>query len=81
MKIFGALKNHNHKHKFLMALLAAVIAAIKVYHPDFPDEALYTIVGTLLGYVALESAVEAMVELAKWLAKKKQEKQQKNSQK
>jgi hypothetical protein len=56
--------------KFIMALLAAVISFIKAYYPDFPDEALYAIVGALMGYVAIEGAVDAAAQLAKWLAEK-----------
>lgn len=56
--------------KFIMALLAAVVSFIKAYYPDFPDQALYAIVGALMGYVAIEGAVDAAAQLAKWLAEK-----------
>lgn len=56
--------------KFIMALLAAAVAFIKAYYPDFPDQALYAIVGSLMGYVAIEGAVDAAAQLAKWLAQK-----------
>jgi hypothetical protein len=53
-----------------MALLAGVVSFIKAYYPDFPDEALYAIVGAFMGYVAIEGAVDAAAQLAKWLAEK-----------
>ncbi|WP_162485074.1 hypothetical protein [Carboxydothermus hydrogenoformans] len=56
--------------KFLMALLAAVTAFIKAYYPDFPDEALYTLAGVALGYIAVEGFVDAVAQLAQWLAKR-----------
>jgi hypothetical protein len=56
--------------KFIMALVAAVVAFVKVYYPDFPDQALYAIVGALMGYVAIEGAVDAAAQLAKWAASK-----------
>lgn len=57
--------------KFIMALLAGVIGFVKAYYPDFPDQALYAIVGCLMGYVAVEGAVDAAAQLAKWLTEKK----------
>ena len=53
-----------------MALLAAVVAFIKAYYPDFPEEAMYAAAGALLGYVAIEGGVDAAAQLAKWLAEK-----------
>ncbi|MFA5385107.1 MAG: hypothetical protein WC364_10660 [Eubacteriales bacterium] len=60
--------------KFIMAVAAACVAGIKVYYPDFPDQALYAIVGACMGYVAVEGAVDAAAQLAKWAAKKQIEK-------
>lgn len=57
--------------KFIMALLAGVVGFIKAYYPDFPDAALYSIVGAFMGYVAVEGAVDAAGVLAKWFAEKK----------
>ena len=58
--------------KFIMAVLAALVAFIKAYYPDSPDEAMYTVVGALMGYVAIEGGVDAAGQLAKWLAQKYQ---------
>ena len=57
--------------KFIMALLAAATAFVKAYYPDFPDEALYTLVTACLGYIAVEGAIDAAAQLAKWAAEKK----------
>lgn len=57
--------------KFIMALLAGVVGFIKVYYPDFPDQALYAIVGAFMGYVAVEGAIDAVGVLGKWLAEKR----------
>lgn len=68
--------------KFIMALLAAITAFIKAYYPDFPDQALYAVVVTCLGYIAAEGAIDfknvnqgidAAADLAKWTAGKKYE--------
>lgn len=56
--------------KFIMALLAAIIAGLKVYYPDLPEESIKTIVMALMGYVAVEGAVDAAAQLARWLAQK-----------
>ncbi|MFA5385440.1 MAG: hypothetical protein WC364_12435 [Eubacteriales bacterium] len=56
--------------KFIMALVAAGVAGVKAYYPDFPDQALYAIVGACTGYVAVEGAVDAAAQLAKWAAEK-----------
>lgn len=56
--------------KFIMALMAAIVAFVKAYYPDFPEEAMYAAVGALLGYVAVEGGVDAMAQLARWLAQK-----------
>lgn len=52
--------------KFIMAVVAGVIGCIKVFYPDFPEDALYAIVGALMGYVAIEGVVDACGALAKW---------------
>lgn len=57
--------------KFIMALVAAVVAGAKVYYPDIPDDAIYTIAGACMGYVAVEGAVDAAAQLAKWAAEKR----------
>lgn len=57
--------------KLWMAITAAVAGFIKAFYPDFPDEALYTIVTACLGYVAIEGAIDAAAQLAKWAAEKK----------
>lgn len=57
--------------KFIMACVAGVVGFIKVFYLDFPDAALYTIVGALMGYVAVEGGVDAAGTLAKWLAEKR----------
>ena len=56
--------------KFIMALLAAAVSFIKAYYPDFPDQALYSIVGALMGYVAIEGAVDAVSQLGRWLTER-----------
>lgn len=53
--------------KFIAALAAAVVAFIKSYYPDFPDDAFYTIVGCLMGFVAVEGMIDAAGTFAKWL--------------
>jgi hypothetical protein len=57
--------------KFWMAVAAACAAGVKAYYPDFPDQALYAVVGACMGYVAVEGAVDAAAQLAKWAAEKK----------
>jgi len=56
--------------KFIMALVAGAIGFIKVFYPDFPEPALYTIVGSLMGYVAVEGGIDAVGTLAKWLTER-----------
>ncbi|ABO51098.1 conserved hypothetical protein [Desulforamulus reducens MI-1] len=56
--------------KFIMALVAAAVAGTKVYYPDLPEDAIYTVVGALMGYVAVEGAVDAAAQLAKWAAER-----------
>lgn len=53
--------------KFIMALAAAVVAFVKSYYPDFPDDAFYAIIGCLMGFVAVEGMIDAAGTLAKWL--------------
>jgi hypothetical protein len=57
--------------KFITAIVAAIIAGLKVFYPDLPEEAIYTIVGALMGYVAVEGAVDAAAQLAKWATEKR----------
>ncbi|MCL6611164.1 MAG: hypothetical protein K6T66_06465 [Peptococcaceae bacterium] len=57
--------------KFLMALAAAIVAGLKAYYPDIPDEAVNTVLMACMGYVAAEAAVDAAAQLAKWVAEKK----------
>jgi len=59
--------------KFLMALIAAIVAGLKAYYPDIPEEAVNTILTACLGYVAAESVIDAVAQLAKWAAAKKEE--------
>ena len=54
-----------------MAVVAALVAGVKAFYPDFPDESLYAIVGALMGYVAVEGLVDAVAQLAKWAESKK----------
>lgn len=56
--------------KFIMAIVAGSIGAVKEYYPEFPDNALYAIVGSLMGYVAIEGAVDAAGQLGKWFVDK-----------
>lgn len=57
--------------KFITAIVAAIIAGLKVFYPDVPEEAIWTVVGCLMGWVAIEGAVDAAAQLAKWAAEKK----------
>lgn len=50
--------------KLIMALLAAVTGFIKVYYPDFPDQSLYTIVGSLMGYVVVQGVVDSTGQIS-----------------
>lgn len=56
--------------KFITAIVAAIIAGLQVYFPDLPSEAIWTIVGCLMGWVAVEGAVDAAAQFAKWVAEK-----------
>lgn len=56
--------------KFITAIVAAIIAGLKVYFPDLPSEAIWTVVGCLMGWVAIEGAIDAVSQLAKWAAEK-----------
>ena len=58
--------------KFIMAVLAACVGFVKALYPDFPEEALYTIVGALMGYVVVEGGIDAAGTLTKWLVEKKE---------
>mgnify|MGYP001385572044 FL=1 len=59
--------------KFIMAVIAAIVAGLKAYYPDIPEEAVNTILTACLGYVAAESIVDAVAQLAKWASAKKEE--------
>lgn len=56
--------------KFITAIVAAIIAGLQVYFPDLPQEAIWTVVGCLMGWVAIEGAIDAAGQLAKWAAEK-----------
>lgn len=62
--------NRISSRKFIMAVLAACVGFVKAICPDFPEEALYTIVGALMGYVAIEGGIDAVGTLAKWAAER-----------
>lgn len=57
--------------KFLMALAAALVAGLKAYFPDIPEDAVKYIVMACLGYVTVEGIVDAAGQLAKWAASRK----------
>lgn len=57
--------------KFIMAVVAAISAFLKVFYPDFPEDALKAVVFACLGYAAIEGAIDAAAQLAKWAAEKK----------
>ena len=57
--------------KFITAIVAALIAGLQVYYPDLPQEAIWTVVGCLMGWVAIEGAIDAAAQLAKWAAEKR----------
>jgi|CZCB01.1.fsa_nt_gi hypothetical protein len=57
--------------KFITAIVAAMIAGLQVYYPDLPSEAIWTVVGCLMGWVAIEGAIDAAAQLAKWAAEKR----------
>lgn len=59
--------------KLWMAITAGVAGAAKALYPGFPDQALYTIAGACMGYVAVEGGVDAVAILAKWAVAKKAE--------
>jgi len=56
--------------KFITAIVAALIAGLQVFYPDIPAEAIWTIVGCLMGWVAIEGAIDAASQLAKWMTEK-----------
>lgn len=60
--------------KFLMTLAAFLVGGLKAVYPDFPDEALWALIGTAMGYVAIEGGIDAAAQLAKWGAVKREEK-------
>ena len=57
--------------KFITAIVAAMIAGLQIYYPDLPSEAIWTVVGCLMGWVAIEGAIDAAAQLAKWAAEKR----------
>lgn len=50
--------NKLKSRKLIMALLAVVVGVIKVYVPDFPEDAFYTIVASIMGYVLVQGGVD-----------------------
>lgn len=56
--------------KFLMSLLAFIIGGLKAVYPDFPDQALWAMIGVAMGYVAVEGGIDAAAQVAQWLARK-----------
>jgi hypothetical protein len=63
-----------------MTLAAFVVGGLKAVFPDFPDQALWTLVGVAMAYVAVEGAIDlasvnqcidATTELAKWTAEQR----------
>lgn len=56
--------------KFLMTLAAFIIGGLKAVYPDFPDKALWALIGVAMGYVAVEGGIDAAAQLAKWAAEK-----------
>ncbi|MFA5536328.1 MAG: hypothetical protein WDA53_04085 [Bacillota bacterium] len=56
--------------KFITSIVAALIAGLKVYYPDLPDKAIWTVVGSLMGWVFIEGIVDAVSQYAKWSVEK-----------
>lgn len=56
--------------KFITAIVAAIIAGLKIYYPDLPDKVIWTIVGSLMGWVFVEGMVDAVSQYAKWSVEK-----------
>jgi hypothetical protein len=51
--------------KFIMALLTCVVAIVKVFVPDFPEDAFWTIVGVLMGYIFVQGTVDTAKAIKK----------------
>lgn len=56
--------------KFIITIIAAAVGLAKFYLPHFPDSALYTIVGCLMGYVLIQGIVDITAQFANSSAKK-----------
>ncbi|KUK52729.1 MAG: hypothetical protein XD78_1769 [Desulfotomaculum sp. 46_296] len=56
--------------KFIITIIAAAVSLAKFYLPCFPDSALYTIVGCLMGYVLIQGIVDITAQFANGSAKK-----------
>lgn len=65
-----SLKERLLSRKFITAVVAAIIAGLKVYYPDLPDKAIWTIVGCLMGWVVVEGVVDAVSQYAVWSVEK-----------
>jgi hypothetical protein len=52
--------------KFLMAVAAAIVAGLKSYYPDIPEDAVRYVIYACLGYVGAEGLVDAAHALARW---------------
>lgn len=70
-EVIKSLLEKLKSRKFWIALAAAGAGFVKVYYSEFPDQAMYTVAGALLGYVVIEGAVDAVGQLAKWAEAKK----------
>jgi hypothetical protein len=66
-----------------MTLAAFIVGGLKAIYPDFPDQALWALIGVAMGYVAVEGAIDlasinqgidAAAELAKWTAEQRHKK-------
>jgi len=53
-----------------MAIIAAVVAGLKVYYPDIPEDAVKYVLYACLGYVATEGMVDAVSQLGRWLTER-----------
>ena len=51
--------------KLIMAVLACVVAIIKVFVPDFPEDSFWTIVGILGGYIFVQGTVDTAAAIKK----------------
>lgn len=65
--------------KFLMAVIAAIVAFLKALYPDIPEDAVKYLLYAILGYAAIEGVVDAAYAIGKWLAQKVENKNADNS--